>query len=341
VIDARPRGPAGPLAAERVLGRCVLAHVLDVAAQLAGEPIVVHARPEEHHRLQELVAEWPAGRVVFAPGPPSEGATILSTDRLYDPSRLRRAISCGRAPDAAVIWRLDRPKGLAGAEAELVRRQAYQPLGRYWALGPARLLARALCPTAVHPNALTLTAGALMLGGSTVVAFAPMSTLARATTAALLALALVLDTADGHLARLQGTASEFGRWLDALLDELCDMGLHAAVAWAAFVRDGAPLWLVIGMAYGMGKYLFVVGNQSWAAQGTQPIEAPAPRPLAPPEAAPRAWLRWLGHADIRWHLWIVLAVLGRLEVALIAYAVYFPMRTLGGLIRKRKAAFHV
>jgi hypothetical protein len=318
----------------------VLAHLLDVAASLGDEPIVIYARPDEHHRLQELVADWPTDQLVFAPGPPSEGATILSTDRLYDPSRLRRAIRSGRAPDAAVIWRLDRPKGLAGAEAELIRREAYQPLGRYWALGPARLLARLLCPTAVHPNALTLTAAGLMLGGSAVVAFAPMSTLARCATTAVLALALVFDTADGHLARLQGTATDFGRWLDALLDEFCDLGLHAAIAWAAFVRDGAPLWLVVGMVYGMGKYLFMVGNESWTAQGTKLIEAPTPRPLAPPTARPSAWLRRLGHADIRWHLWIVLAALGRLDLALLVYAVYFPVRTLGGLIRKRKAPFH-
>jgi hypothetical protein len=41
-----------------------------------------------------------------------------------------------------------------------------------------------------------------------------------------------------------------------------------------------------------------------------------------------------GHADVRWHLWIVLAAAGRLDAALIAYAAYFPVRTLAGVIRK-------
>jgi hypothetical protein len=37
---------------------------------------------------------------------------------------------------------------------------------------------------------------------------------------------------------------------------------------------------------------------------------------------------------VRWHLWIVLAALGRLDVALAAYAVYFPLRAIAGAARK-------
>jgi phosphatidylglycerophosphate synthase len=316
----------------------VLAHLLDVATPLAAEPIVIHARPEEHRRLRDMVMAWPSGQVVFAPGPPSEGATILHTDRLYDRARLNRAVRSGRPPDEAAIWRLDRHAALASAEAELIRRQTYQPLGRYWALKAARVLARALCPTAVHPNALTVAAAALVLGGSAVVAFAPITTLSCAATAAVLALALVLDTTDGHLARLQGTATGFGQWMDALFDEMCDMSLHAAVAWAAFVRQGTPLWLVAGMVYGMGKYLFVVSSERWSTTSATAAGIEAPPRLLPHESALRAWVALLGHADVRWHVWIVLAALGRLELALAGYALYFPARTLGGLIRKGKAA---
>jgi hypothetical protein len=41
-----------------------------------------------------------------------------------------------------------------------------------------------------------------------------------------------------------------------------------------------------------------------------------------------------GHADVRWHLWIVLAMLGRLDLALVAYALYFPIRAIAGAARK-------
>ena len=33
--------------------------------------------------------------------------------------------------ESAVIWRLDRPRGLDGAGEELIRRRTYQPIGRF------------------------------------------------------------------------------------------------------------------------------------------------------------------------------------------------------------------
>lgn len=337
-IDARPRGPRGPLAGELVQGRSVLAHLVDLAVGLDAAPVVVHARLGEHSRLRALVAGLGASQVVFATGPPPEDAVILRTDRLYDPTRLRRALRRGKDPESAVLWRLDQPHGLIGAEDELTRRQSYQPLGRYWALRPARAIARRLAPTVVRPNALTLASACLVLGGSALVALARPGMPAQLAAAAALALGLVLDTADGHLARLQGTASEFGRWLDAALDELGDMALHAAIAWAAFARDGRPAWLVVGMLYGMGKYVFVVTTTtpSAAVDGDPSLDLDRPKRAGVVTEA----VRLAGHADVRWHLWTVLAALGRLELALAAYTAYYPVRALGSAWRRRRGGGH-
>lgn len=336
VIDARPRGPHGPLAGEIVQGRPLLRQLVALAADLGGadDAITVHARLDEQAALRALIDQADAGSGVrFRPGPPPEGAFILRTDRLYDPNRLRRALRRGRDPETAVVWRLDRPHALAGAEDELIRRRTYQPLGRFWALAPARALARRLAPTPIRPNAVTLAASALFLGGAAAVAWGGSGLLPRLASASALALALVLDTADGHLARLQGTASDFGRWLDANLDELGDMALHAAIAWAAFVRDGHYSWLLVGMSYGMGKYLFASGVATWT--DTAP-RLPAGAAYAEPRAGDRlaAVARLAGHADVRWHLWILLAIPGRLDVGLLAYTLYYPARALAGAGKK-------
>jgi phosphatidylglycerophosphate synthase len=174
---------------------------------------------------------------------------------------------------------------------------------------------------------VTLAASALLLAASGLVAFASPAWPVNLAASSALALGLVLDTADGHLARLQGTASEFGRWLDAWLDELCDMALHAAIAWSAFARTGSAAWLLLGMLYAMGKYTFVVGS-------TGDGSSSAPRwPRARPSVLTEV-VRLAGHADVRWHLWIVLAAVGRLDAALTAYALYFPTRSVLGAMRK-------
>jgi phosphatidylglycerophosphate synthase len=344
-IDARPRGIRGPLAAELVLGKCVLNHLLDLTVKCgaAGEPVVVHARDDDHARLRELAASVDRA-LTLSNAPPSADAVVLRTDRLYDYRRLNRVLGQGRSPELAAIWRLDRPESLSAADEELSRRLTYQPLGRYWAFPAARRLAERLCPTTIRPNHLTLASCALMLSAAGLIAVGPEGWSCQMAAALALATALVLDTADGRLARLQGTCSHFGRWLDQVLDELADLALHAAIAWAAFRRDSNPVWLVFGIAYVSGKYLFLVqgllGNELESNSGHRALASDAPRKL--PDSAQSAGgleritalVRSIGHADVRWHLWIVLALIGRLDIALAVYAVYFPVRALAGAVKK-------
>jgi hypothetical protein len=343
VIDARPQGPRGLLAAEVVLGRSMLRHLLDLAVELsdANQPVRVHARAEDHRELRELIHDRHQTPVEFLSDPPRGDDAILRTDCFYDAARLPGLLRRGRPPDAAVIWRLDQPETLLAADAELTHRLTYQPIGKYWAFPLAQRLAEALRDSPVRPNVVTLAAAALMLLAAGLVAFGPTGWTGRAAVAAAMALALVLDTADGRLARLQGTSSAFGRWLDQSLDELTDLALHTAIAWAAFVRAGAPLWLLVGMAYAAGKYLFLVqsilGDDLERRSGDRPStrDLPVLRASSGPGARGLvAALRGIGHADIRWHLWIALAMVGRLDLALAGYAAYFPARALAGAARK-------
>ncbi len=334
VIDARPRGPSGPLAGERVLGRALIEHLMELAESVepAGSPIAIHARQDEHERLKALLAARPSSRYRLALGPPPEDAVILRADRLYNPSRLRRALRRGRDVESAVVWRIDRPQALAGVEEEARRRREYQPLGRFWAARPALAIGKALAPTAVRPNHVSLAAGAAMLVAAGLVAFGTSTLLGQVAPALAIAVCLVLDTADGHLARLQGTASDFGRWLDANLDELGDMALHAAIAWSAFARSGHVAWLVVGFAYAAAKYLFFFGSTSAEVGATPPGSPPAGRP-----GFVRRMAHLVGHADIRLHLWIVLAALGQLPWALAFYAAYFAARVAARAWRKAGA----
>jgi phosphatidylglycerophosphate synthase len=294
--------------------------------------------------LRSLASDSRDRAVELVNGPPRADAFILRTDRLYDPGRLKRGLKRGKSPETAVVWRLDRPESLATAGDELTRRLSYQPLGKYWAFPLAERLAERLCPTRVRPNLLTLASGMLMVTAAALVAAGPSGWSGRIAVSIFLALALVLDTADGRLARLQGTRSDLGRWLDEVLDELADMALHGAVAWSAFCRAGEPIWLVLGIFFASGKYLFLIqslsGDRLEESRDPERASILTPgrdaRPGRSPTASQRVagLVRLAGHADVRWHLWIVLALFGRLDLALVAYAVYFPARAVLGAVRK-------
>jgi hypothetical protein len=108
------------------------------------------------------------------------------------------------------------------------------------------------------------------------------------------------------------------------------MALHAAIGWAMFTRTGQAAWLLLAVVYAAGKHAFHVG------QATTPPTATAG--FTDGGAAPgraRRLIRLAGHADVRWHLWIALALVGRLEWALLAYAPYYPGRLLASALSRR------
>ena len=261
VIDARHVGRTGLLAAEVVLGKSVLGHLLDLAVEhVPPSEAGRRARArDEHERLRELAGG--SSRTASCSSTGRRGRMPRSCGPIASTTRAGCGAACGagRSPESAVLWRLDRPESLStadrGADAAVDLSAAGQVLG----VSPGAAAGGAALPDLDPPNALTLACRDLdALGGGDWSPPVPTAGSAGSAVALSLALALVLDTADGRLARLQGTSSAFGRWLDQVLDELADLALHAAIAWAAFCRDGRPLWLVLGIIYASGKYLFLV-----------------------------------------------------------------------------------
>jgi phosphatidylglycerophosphate synthase len=142
--------------------------------------------------------------------------------------------------------------------------------------------------------------------------------------AALVLAAWFFDRTDGQLARLQGTTSPLGAWLDANVDELHDVVWHVALALAAASQTVSPWpWLLL-LSFLGGKYLFMHGlmtEQSIARDESGAVQATSPR---------TGWLRSLyhlpGNADVRVHLLIVALVTGWLTPELCLIAVYYNLR---------------
>ena len=74
----------------------------------------------------------------------------------------------------------------------------------------------------------------------------------------------------------------------------------------------------------------MVGVNEW--RGETPVTDGSGTAVA--QTTTRDFIRMIGHADIRWHLWILLALIGRLEIGLVLYTAYYPARAILGALRK-------
>jgi hypothetical protein len=110
---------------------------------------------------------------------------------------------------------------------------AVSPWSKYIAWGAAR---RALTPNQVTAASLGV---ALLAAGC----FAAGSRPWYVVGAVLLQLSFGLDCADGQLARLTGTFSDLGGWLDAMFDRLKEYVVYAGLAIGS-TRTGNDVWLL-------------------------------------------------------------------------------------------------
>ncbi len=338
-IDARPRGASGPAAEVVLFGKPMLAYLIDWATTLSNTaPLQVHTRLEEQDQLQHLIAATPTKAPIhFITGPPPEGTSILRSDRFYDLKRLRRAVRKGRGLENAVIWRLDSPDRIDSAESALLRQHHYQPIGRWWIVGLANGLVRLLTPSSVRPNLLTALSFTAMCIASGLVLYSNVVPGTRFGIAIAIVFAFLFDVADGRLARAQGTTTPIGRWLDTVLDEAGEMLLYGSIALVTYTTTADPVWLALGMAYGMGKYIFVLSNDEWNRATGLREETPTKKAWEDAAISWRSltwWGRRLGHADLRWHLAIIGAFIGQLDWLLAAFGLYFPVRAVAGAFRK-------
>lgn len=100
--------------------------------------------------------------------------------------------------------------------------------------------------TSITPNQLTVVAFVLGLGAAG--CFAKASPGWLAAGAVLYYVGFVLDCMDGKIARLKGTGSLFGGWLDFMLDRVRDGLCALALVGGQYVATGRVAYFYLGFA---------------------------------------------------------------------------------------------
>ncbi len=131
-------------------------------------------------------------------------------------------------------------KGSRGAPA--YSRFVNRPLGR--------LFAALAFHAGLTPNLVTVISAAFTFGGIALIAVEPPSVPMGIAVAVCLVLGYALDAADGQLARLQGSGSAAGEWLDHAVDAVKTSVLHLAVllSWYRFT-DLGEAWLLVPLGF--------------------------------------------------------------------------------------------
>lgn len=119
----------------------------------------------------------------------------------------------------------------------------------------AALLVRVLARTAVTPNQVTFAAFFIGLGGA--FAFSRGTPASFALGAALAQLSSIVDCADGMLARAKGRMTDFGAYLDLVLDRVNEFFLMAGAVLGYFAYSGSVRMLILGLMT-MGLYFLEV-----------------------------------------------------------------------------------
>jgi len=205
-----------------------------------------------------------------------------------------------------------------------IDRLLYRPL--------ARPLTRALLPTPISPNAVTLASAVIGVTGGLLVGSAGAGGVLAGV--ACLVWSGILDCSDGELARLRHAESRLGHALDVAGDTLVAVALLAGIV-RHLARSGVvPGWPVLG-ALGLGVAGAFVAI-TWS-------EATEPRRRRVPGWENRVLDRILGPLTTRdWYVFpVAFALAGRLNWLVPAAAVgahVFWLVTLALLLRVLRAA---
>ncbi|BAL91990.1 hypothetical protein AMIS_67700 [Actinoplanes missouriensis 431] len=173
-----------------------------------------------------------------------------------------------------------------------IRERTYKPVDAWWTVllvDPlASRLVRLVAPYRwITPNVLTLFA--TVIGVGAMVFFAIGDRWALAAGALLFHLSFVVDCMDGKIARLNGTGTIFGQWLDFVLDRVRVFFCAVALFGGQYVQTDnvAYLWMM-SVAVFLDLFRYLNGQQMAKVRRFMREQIEALQPPRDPAAATAA-----------------------------------------------------
>jgi len=152
---------------------------------------------------------------------------------------------------------VDDPASLRRAERAMLGQQGGKlqdgPVSRWLNRPLSTRLSRILLKFPISPNQISLFSFALSLLAAGLIAREGYPALALGGL--LAQVASIIDGCDGEVARLKYLRSDYGGWLDAVLDRYADAFLLFGLTWHAYTQNFAPIALGVGFLAIIGSFL--------------------------------------------------------------------------------------
>ncbi|KAB8185856.1 CDP-alcohol phosphatidyltransferase family protein [Microbispora catharanthi] len=132
-----------------------------------------------------------------------------------------------------------------------VRSRTYKARDAWWTVFLVDPLAGRLVLTTANRTSITpnqITWGAFVLGLGSAWCFLQAEWPWLAAGAAVYHVSFVLDCMDGKIARLKGTGTVLGGWLDYVFDRIRVLACTAALMWGQYRATGQEVYLLLGIA---------------------------------------------------------------------------------------------
>jgi phosphatidylglycerophosphate synthase len=200
--------------------------------------------------------------------------------------------------------------------------------------GAGRVIAAAAYTWGWTPNMITAASAVASTIGVVTLLVAPPTLLSGIGIAFLFALGYALDSSDGQVARLSGTGSLAGEWLDHVVDAIRTPAQHAAVLVAFYkVRPDLGLWPMIAALL----YCILSAGQAMSQMLAEQLSGRKHRPTAG-GGVPKSLV--LLPTDTGVFCWIFV-LWGAPLVFAIAYSALFVINAFHALVSMRRKYTHL
>lgn len=265
--------------------------------------------------------KYQKNKKIFAETKNIKADQTFSTNKLYVNGSLQK----GLPPEKSVQFTINSPKDFPKIKQELFRscrKKGNFGLDTIWFDWTGSNLARLISPLGVTPNIVT-TIG-LLIALVSCFFFAQGTYHSIVIGAVLVHVGFIFDSTDGRLARLKGLSSKFGAFYDGLLDSV-ESNLWLFGIALALYKTASPMifFAAVVAIIGDNITLFAYSQNEENVDATNLLTGKVTFASIMAKA-----FRFVTYYEVRLFMILIFALINRLDILAIIFAILFNVRWL-------------